>query len=115
MIPFSPRASLLAGALAAIGASLCCVGPLVLLGLGVGGAWIANLTALEPYRPMFTGLALVFLGLAYHRIHLAAPRCETGAACANPAVARRQRLTFWTTALPLLGLLAAPWFAPLFY
>jgi mercuric ion transport protein len=27
----------------------------------------------------------------------------------------RQRLTFWTVAVPLLGLLAVPWFAPLFY
>jgi mercuric ion transport protein len=27
----------------------------------------------------------------------------------------RQRLTFWMVALPLLGLLAVPWLAPLFY
>ena len=44
------RGSLVAGVLAAIGASVCCVGPLVLLTLGIGGAWIANLTALEPTR-----------------------------------------------------------------
>ena len=43
------KGSLVAGVLAGIGASVCCVGPLVLLALGIGGAWIGNLTALEPY------------------------------------------------------------------
>jgi hypothetical protein len=42
-----------AGALAAIVGSLCCVAPLVLLTLGISGAWISQLTALEPYRPIF--------------------------------------------------------------
>ena len=31
--------SLVAASLAAVGASLCCAGPFVLLMLGVGGAW----------------------------------------------------------------------------
>ena len=53
MATFRVKGSLVAGALAAIGASVCCVGPLVLLALGIGGAWIANLTALEPLRPWF--------------------------------------------------------------
>jgi periplasmic mercuric ion binding protein len=36
-----------AGVLAAIVGSLCCVAPLVLLTLGISGAWISQLTALE--------------------------------------------------------------------
>jgi mercuric ion transport protein len=36
------KGSLVAGALAAIGASVCCVGPLVLLTLGIGGAWASR-------------------------------------------------------------------------
>lgn len=47
------RGALAAGGLAAILASTCCLGPLVLVALGVSGAWIGNLTALEPYRPVF--------------------------------------------------------------
>jgi mercuric ion transport protein len=43
----------LTSAAAAIGASLCCVVPLVLVSLGISGAWLASLTALEPYRPLF--------------------------------------------------------------
>ena len=45
------KGSLVAGVAAAIGASVCCLGPLVLLMLGIGGAWIGNLAAFEPYRP----------------------------------------------------------------
>jgi mercuric ion transport protein len=75
---------LIAGILSAIGASICCVGPLVLLALGVSGAWIGSLTALEPYRPIFVGLTLLFLGFAFYCLYLARPACSPESACANP-------------------------------
>ena len=108
------KGSLLAGVLAAIGASVCCVGPLVLLMLGIGGAWIANLTALEPLRPWFVAAALLFVTLAFRRLYLQPQVCEPGAACAEPIVLERQRLIFWVVVLALLGLLSVPWLAPLF-
>ena len=53
------------GVIAAIGASLCRVGPFVLLTLGISGAWIGNLTLLEPYRPFFIVIVLLLsVGLA---------------------------------------------------
>ena len=55
----SGRGSLFAGGVAAILASACCLGPLVLITLGISGAWIGNLAALEPFRPWFIGAALV--------------------------------------------------------
>ncbi|MDM4794009.1 mercuric transporter MerT family protein [Pseudomonas aeruginosa] len=45
------KGSLVASSLTAIGASVCCVGPLVLLALGVGGTWVGALTMMEPLRP----------------------------------------------------------------
>ena len=105
---------MVASVLAAIGASLCCVGPLVLLTLGIGGAWIANLTALEPLRPWFIAATLLFLGLALRRLYLQPQVCEPGAACAEPIVLERQRLIFWVITLALLALLSVPWLAPLF-
>ena len=48
--PKSGRGALAAGGLAAILASACCLGPLILVLLGFSGAWIANLAVLEPYR-----------------------------------------------------------------
>ena len=67
---------LAAGGIAAILASACCLGPLVLVSLGLGGAWIGNLTALEPFRPVFVGAALVALFFAYRRIFRPAAECR---------------------------------------
>ena len=72
------RGALMAGGLAALLASTCCLGPLVLVTLGVSGAWIGNLTALEPYRPLFVGAALVALFFAYRRIFRPVQACEPG-------------------------------------
>ena len=47
--------------LAAIGASVCCVGPLLLLSLGIGGAWMSTLTSMESIRPFFIILTLIFI------------------------------------------------------
>lgn len=86
----SESASLIAGKLAAFGASLCCVAPLVLLALGISGSWVARLTAMEPYRPIFVGLALLFLGLAFRRLYLAPRTCVLGMAGADPRTIRRR-------------------------
>jgi len=106
-----PSGALVAGLLAAAGASVCCVLPLTLLALGVGGAWVVNLTALEPARPVFVLLAIGFLALAFRRLYLVPARCEPGDACADGSVRRRQRAIFWSAALIIIGLLAAPWAA----
>lgn len=102
-----------AGVGAAVIGSLCCVGPLVLLGLGVSGAWIAQLTALEPYRPVFILATLVFLGLAFRQLYLLPQRCKPGEACADPRRVRLQRSIFWIVAVGLTALIAFPYFAPL--
>lgn len=114
MAAFRVKDSLGAGVLAAIGASVCCVGPLVLLTLGIGGAWIANLTALEPPRPWFIAATLLFLGLAFRRLYLQPQVCEPGAVCAEPIVLKRQRLIFWAVAVVLLALLSVPWLVSFF-
>lgn len=113
--PRSENGSLVAGGVAALVASVCCVGPLVLLALGIGGAWVANLTALEPYRPIFVAVALVFLALAFRKLYLVPAACAPAQGCAVPATRKRQRAIFWLITIPLLALLAFPWYAPLFY
>ena len=115
MVQLNAKNSLVVGVLAGIGASICCVGPLVLLGLGISGAWIGNLTAMEPVRPVFIGLTLLFLGLAFRKLYLVPQVCASGTPCADPRTIKRQRLTFWIVAMLLLGLLAVPWLAVLFY
>ncbi len=115
MTQLAGKNSLIAGVFAAVGASVCCVGPLVLLTLGIGGTWVGNLTAMAPYRPIFIGLTLLFLGLAFRKLYLVPQACTPGTPCADPRTVGRQRLTFWIVTVLLLGLLAVPWLAPLLY
>ena len=109
----SGRLARAAGFVAATLASTCCVGPLVLIMLGFSGAWISNLTVLEPYRPIFIGAALVALFLAGRSIWTKAPACAPGQVCAVPEVRRRYKLLFGSVvALVLVALgfpLVAPW------
>ena len=114
MAVFSARSSLVMGLLAGIGASVCCVGPLALLALGIGGAWIGNLTALEPYRPIFIGGTLLFLGLSFRKLYLVPEVCAPGVVCAEPVTRKRQRLIFWIVSALVLGLIAVPTVVPLF-
>ncbi|WP_369959671.1 mercuric transporter MerT family protein [Pseudomonas benzenivorans] len=115
MAQFTGKGSLVAGSLAAIGASLCCVAPLLLLTLGVGGSWVGSLVAMEPYRPFFIALTLLFLGLAFRRLYLLPPACTSGTRCARQRGSNRQRLAFWIVTVLLLALLALPWLAPLLF
>ncbi|MGH6886149.1 MAG: mercuric ion transporter MerT [Geminicoccales bacterium] len=111
------RTTLTGGLIAGLLASACCVGPLALVMLGISGAWISNLTLLEPYRWIFIGIALVFMALAWRRIYRApaAVDCEPGTVCALPQTNRVYRVMFWVvSALVLLGF-AFPYIAPLFY
>ncbi len=107
--------SLAAGGLAAILASTCCLGPLVLVSLGLGGAWVSNLTALEPFRSWFLGTALVALFFAYRRIFRPDVVCQPGEVCAVPATRRVYKILFWVVAA-LIGVgLSFPYVAPFFY
>lgn len=109
------KQTITASVLAGIGASLCCVAPLTLLSLGLGGAWVANLAVFAPVRPIFIGLTLLFIGLSYRELYLTVPSCEPGKSCSDDGIIRKQRFIFWSVTVLLLGLLAFPWFAPLFY
>ena len=109
------RGSLLAGGLAALLASACCLGPLMLLALGFSGAWIANLTLLEPYRPVFIAAALLALGLAWRRIWRPAVDCQPGEVCAVPRVRRAYKLLFAVVGVLVLIALTFPYVAPWFY
>lgn len=108
------RGALLTGGLAAILASTCCLGPLVLISLGVSGAWISNLTLLEPYRPIFIGAALIALFFAWRRIWRPVTACAPGEVCALPQINRSYKVLFGiVVALVIIALsfpLVAPWF-----
>jgi mercuric ion transport protein len=107
--------SLAAGGLAALLASACCLGPLVLISLGLGGAWVAQLQVLEPARPLFLGVALMALFFAYRRIYRPVAACLPGGACALPPAGRIYKILFGMVTLLVLVAFTFPYFAPLFY
>ena len=109
------RGSMIAATAAAVGASLCCIGPLVLLALGISGTWISSLTALEPYRPIFIGITLLFLFLAFRKLYLAPRQCAPGEACAVPDTQRNQRAIFWVVTIVLAAVLTFPYYGNVFF
>jgi len=105
----------LAGA-AGIFGSLCCVGPLVAVSLGLGGGVAGTLVAFEPYRPLFVAIALAALGYSGWKIYRSPDAaCAPGEVCAVPAVNRIYKVMFWIVTLAVLLLLAAPYYLPLFF
>lgn len=109
----SGRGPLAAGGLAALLASACCLGPLVLISLGVSGAWISNLTILTPYRPFFIIAALIAMFFAWRRIYRPATQCNPEDICALPTVRTAYKVAFWIVSLLILIALAFPYFLPL--
>lgn len=105
------KVGLFAAVGAALAASICCLGPLVLVSLGATGAWIGSLSALEPYRPLFMVATVGFLGLAFFRVYRAEPKtCEPGSACEKPATKQVTKVGLWLVTLLVLGLFASPYF-----
>jgi len=111
----SGSTALFAGGLAAILASTCCLGPLILISLGFSGAWIGNLTALEPYRPFFILASVVALFFAAKRIFRPATLCSPGEICALPRARRTYKVLFWSCAILVLLALVYPYVARFFY
>jgi mercuric ion transport protein len=107
--------ALFVGGLAAILASTCCLGPLLLLALGLSGAWIGNLTRLEQYRPFFIAAALVALFFAGQRIFRPARACEPGQVCAAPPTHQIYKILFVTVSVLVLIALAFPYVIKFFY
>jgi mercuric ion transport protein len=107
--------ALLLGGLAAILASTCCLGPLVLVAIGLSGAWIGNLTLLEPYRPFFIAGALVALFFAGRRIFRPVRSCQPGEVCAVPRTRHIYKIIFGIVSALVLVALVYPYVAKLFY
>ncbi len=58
------------GVIGALLASSCCVLPLLLVIMGVGGSWIGGLSVLNVYQPYFIGFASLCLGAGFWPVYL---------------------------------------------
>ncbi|UCE32335.1 MAG: mercuric transport protein [Burkholderiales bacterium] len=107
--------SLATGGLAALLASSCCLGPLVLLAVGISGPWLVHLTSLERYQPVFVAIAIAALAVAWRPIWRPVSACDTGKVCAAPPARRAYKALFVSVAALLLVSIASPLVAPWFY
>ncbi|WP_435104101.1 mercuric transporter MerT family protein [Arhodomonas sp. AD133] len=110
------RTGVLAGAsvLGAVLASSCCIVPLALFSLGIGGAWIATLTALAPYKPIFVVIAgaLILAGFISMR-RRQRDACDLEGHCASAPGKRITTVVLWLSTLLVIAVIAWPYLLPL--
>lgn len=102
------------GILGALAASSCCIVPLLLFSLGIGGAWIGNLTALAPYKPFFVAGTAGLLGYGFYLVYWKPGRaCADDVACARPIPNRLVQLALWIATVLVIAAFAFDYIAPL--
>lgn len=97
---------------AAFLASLCCIGPLLFVTLGVG-AGLAS--AFEPLRPVFTAATVALLAVGFYVVYGKRPPAVApdsarapGEACVIPRNRTRDRVLLWVATVVALLLLTFP-------
>lgn len=101
----TPRVSIAGAIVAALAASSCCIGPLVLAVLGLGGA--GAFAFLANYRyPILLGAAAL-LGAGFYLTYRA-PRSVDACGCEKPKTKRTARRALWFGAAFTILLAAAP-------
>lgn len=102
------------GILGAVAASACCLLPLALFSLGIGGAWIANLTALAPYQPLFVTATAGFLGYGFYLVYWKPVRaCAADTTCSRPLPNRLVKLGLWIATVLVVAAFTFKYTAPL--
>lgn len=98
------------GILAGLAAASCCVVPFMLFLAGISGAWIGNLTALEPYRPYFAAVAIGCISYGSYRVYRKpAAACHDGSYCAKPASNRIAKIGLWSATVITVIALVSPY------
>jgi mercuric ion transport protein len=107
------------GVAAALLGSLCCVGPLIFVTLGVGAGLASTF---EPLRPVFGALMVVMLGVGFYtaygtrsvRSAASAEESVTSEACAAPRSRTREKVLVWTATALALALWTFPMWSTFF-
>ena len=87
-------------------ASICCLGPIVLVGLGLGGAGFA--AGLTEYRPFFLGLTVVLLGTAFYLTYRKREVACADGSCEMRSGSRTMKAVLWVVTAAALGLATFP-------
>lgn len=100
------------GVLGAFAASTCCIVPLVLVSLGVSGAWIGNLTALSSYQPVIIAASLGLLGYGFWLVYRRPINCGQAGDCAQSLPNTLVKPSLWFAAVLITIALFWKWIAP---
>lgn len=93
----------------AVLASACCIGPLVLAGLGVGA--VAAAQSFTPYRPLFLAVTVLFLGVGFYFAYRKPKQAAcAGEVCEAPRVRRWGRPLLWIATAIVAALVAFPYY-----
>lgn len=114
--PSRPLIAMFGAIGAALLASLCCIGPILFVTLGIGAGLASRF---EPLRPYFTVLTLALLAVGFftvygRRTRATAGVCEADGRCANPRARRRDKLVLWVATMVALLVLTFPQWSLLF-
>lgn len=101
------------GILAAVGASACCVVPMVLLSFGVTGAWLANFNALYSYKPYLIATAVTLLAARFFWVYRKRREYrENGTACPAAFSSRFNKAALWVSTALIAVAIGLPYAAP---
>ena len=92
------------------------IGVGVLFFAGISGAWIGNLTAFEPYQPVFVTIALACLGYGFYLVYRKprAAECIEGSYCARPSSHRNAKMGLWIATILIIVAVGFPYAARFF-
>ena len=105
------KAGLAASVLTAVGASVCCIGPIAAAVLGIGS--LGGLVRYEPLRPYFTVMTLALLAGAFYFTYRKKPAeaCAPDSLCATHGpdrMAKLNRIVLWVVTTIALAVLTFP-------
>src|SRR5262249_15329882 len=101
------------GVLGAIGASSCCLLPLVFALTGISGAWIGSRTKLAPYQPIFLGVASLSIGSGLWRVYRKPRQACDGLQCGTTASRVVAKAVLWLSAILVVVAATTQWWAQL--
>ncbi len=101
------------GIVAAILASTCCIGPLILTILGISGA--AILSKFEILRTPMIAVVFIFFGIAGVSLYRKRNMCDPESLCAGSKKFRKMTIIYWIGLAAALLIITSPhWVAWLF-
>ncbi len=99
--------------LGALAMTSCCILPLVLVSMGVGGVWIAQLTALYAYKWYTFAIAASLIGYGFWKLRQSERgECREGASCARPVNRRVMKASLWLAVAVTAVAMIFPYITP---